>query len=165
MTTQSKNHAPTNFTTAMQPHTALNQIVTSVLDKRSSTWQREDPNSAAQALKAIAVELRKQHPELTEISVDYSGGGDSGCIEAITFLGAEAYGSRICLAKELFSDSGIEKAIDELAWDLAYGQNPDFEINEGGQGVVQVLFEDNEWTVHLHHEENIIQTNDYKYTF
>jgi hypothetical protein len=61
-----------------------------------------------------------------------------------------------------------EQLLDQLAWDLAYGKNPGFEINEGGCGTVRVgVSNDNPdgVTVTLSHSERIIETNDYDYEF
>lgn len=61
-----------------------------------------------------------------------------------------------------------EQLLDQLAWDLAYGKNPGFEINEGGYGTVRVGVSDDNpdgVTVTLSHSERIIKTNDYDYEF
>lgn len=61
-----------------------------------------------------------------------------------------------------------EQLLDKLAWDLAYGENPGFEINEGGYGTVRIrVSTDNPdgVTVTLSHSERIIETNDYDYEF
>lgn len=61
-----------------------------------------------------------------------------------------------------------ENLLDKLAWDLAYGKNPGFEINEGGYGTVRIgVSQDNPdgITVTLSHSERIIETNDYDYEF
>lgn len=61
-----------------------------------------------------------------------------------------------------------EQLLDSLAWDLAYGKNPGFEINEGGYGTVRIgVSTDNPdgITVTLSHSERIIETNDYDYEF
>ena len=61
-----------------------------------------------------------------------------------------------------------EQLLDQLAWDLAYGRNPGFEINEGGYGTVRVGVSDDNpdgVTVTLSHSERIIETNDYDYEF
>lgn len=60
--------------------------------------------------------------------------------------------------------------IDELAWDLAYGRHPGFEINEGGYGTVRITEDTNDAgepiiRVSLSHSERIIETNDYDYEF
>ena len=59
-----------------------------------------------------------------------------------------------------------ERLISDLAWDLAYGQNPGFEINEGGYGKIVITAD--EWDpstvrITLSHSERIIHTNDYEY--
>lgn len=64
------------------------------------------------------------------------------------------------------SNFTAEQMISELAWDLAYGQNPGFEINEGGYGRVVIAADEDDPSlvrVSLSHSERIITTNDYKY--
>lgn len=66
------------------------------------------------------------------------------------------------------SNCSPENLLDTLAWDLAYGRNPGFEINEGGYGTVRIgVSTDNPdgITVTLSHSERIIETNDYDYEF
>lgn len=56
--------------------------------------------------------------------------------------------------------------IDELAWDLAYGRNPGFEINEGGYGRIVIAADEEDPArvrISLSHSERIIETNDYEY--
>jgi hypothetical protein len=60
-------------------------------------------------------------------------------------------------AKQLLSD---------LGWDLAYGRNPGFEVNEGGYGRIVITADKEDPSVariSLSHSERIIETNDYEY--
>lgn len=122
---------------------------------------RDAPEAPAERLKSLAEALKQSYPLLTQIEVDYSGGGDSGSIDSVSFHpGLDAMPGQA-----VTDHDALDRLIDGLAWDIAYGQNPGFEINEGGQGTVTCAVVDGEWTVSLHHEENFIQTNEYKYTF
>ena len=64
------------------------------------------------------------------------------------------------------SNITAEQLISQLAWDLAYGQNPGFEINEGGFGKVNIAADEDDPSlvrVSLSHSERITETNDYEY--
>jgi hypothetical protein len=59
-----------------------------------------------------------------------------------------------------------EKLISDLGWDLAYGRNPGFEVNEGGYGKIVITADEEDPSVvriTLSHSERIIETNDYEY--
>lgn len=69
-----------------------------------------------------------------------------------------------------------DEILDRTAWDLAYGENPGFEINEGGYGDVIVTFRDEyepsdtppteaDILVRLEHKEIVETTNDYEYDY
>jgi len=73
-------------------------------------------------------------------------------------------------------DKAPEEVLDAAAWDLAYGQNPGFEINEGGYGEVIISLRDEyepsdtplvetDILVRLKHSEIIETTNDYEYDY
>lgn len=68
-------------------------------------------------------------------------------------------------------NESISEALDRIGWDIAYGQNPGFEINEGGFGTVAVFLDegldesDVEVKVELQHSERVEVTNDYSYDF
>lgn len=66
------------------------------------------------------------------------------------------------------SNFTAEQMISELAWDLAYGQNPGFEINEGGFGKVNIAADEDDPSlvrVSLSHSWRITKTDDYEYDF
>jgi hypothetical protein len=59
-----------------------------------------------------------------------------------------------------------EQLISDLGWDLAYGRNPGFEINEGAYGRIVITADEEDPSVvriSLSHSERIIETNDYEY--
>lgn len=62
-------------------------------------------------------------------------------------------------------NESIREALDRIGWDIAYGQNPGFEINEGGFGTVAVFLCEDEVMVELKHSERVEITNDYSYDF
>lgn len=151
---------------------------------------------AAGFLRTLFFYLRSQHPELARIEVTYEGSGDSGQIEDVNYfqsptdcvlieiddmapLPDEVAQGKTFQAGQWEPERGFVKngnpvnisarqLIDEFAWDLAYSQNPGFEINEGGYGTISITSdEDDRSTVHirLSHSERIIETNDYEYDF
>ena len=75
---------------------------------------------------------------------------------------------------EALRSVNIEEALDRIGWDIAYGENPGFEINEGGYGTVSVFIDpvadpDNisvpaDIKVELSHSERYEATNDYSYS-
>lgn len=61
-----------------------------------------------------------------------------------------------------------DELLSDLGWDLAYGTNPGFEINEGGYGTITVAVSDldpNEISVTLSHSERYVQTIDTTLSF
>jgi hypothetical protein len=117
-------------------------------------------NFASRVLRDLCALMRQEiEPELCSLQVDYIGSGDSGSVESITLeKGADREAFSICL-----TNPEIEQLIDTLAWDIAYGSHPGFEINEGGQGVVRFSLDEetSEWKGELHHEENIVQVQSF----
>jgi hypothetical protein len=163
-----------------------------------------ESNSQAIAnnLKNVFKYLVTQNPSLHSLHVTYEGSGDSGQIENVVFykLDKNSYSgdseidietnysidksklgcSEIEDKYEYFTnDDGschIYRLLDCLAWDLAYDQNPGFEINEGGFGSVIIEFdtdllstseeiENREIIVKVCHSDRIIETRDSTFTF
>ncbi len=64
------------------------------------------------------------------------------------------------------TNATAEQLISDLGWDLAYGRNPGFEINEGGYGNIVIRADEKDPSlvrILLSHSERIIETNDYEY--
>lgn len=156
-------------------------------------------NKAAESIRAIFLYLKQQCPDLAKIKIDYDGSGDDGQVESICFYDKsedkEPFGIRPLLEQPLPTEvySNVrshflrfdpvnrpvygpsvndtpEQALDTLAWDLAYGQNPGFEDDEGGFGDISVSLDedsddDSTVKVTLSHHKRIEATEDCEYTF
>jgi hypothetical protein len=145
--------------------------------------------SASELLKAIARYLQGLEPNLLTITITYSGGGDSGQTDSMSYgifepnmmettgqsesidkalsdpIPEELWDLYISLRLSGITPSpstlaltSLESLIDDLAWDVAYGLHPGFEVNEGGQGSVILRYSNNKWTGIVDHETNYIST-------
>ena len=87
---------------------------------------------------------------VAKVHAEYSGYGDSGCINCIEYLDAHNKPVNMDMVRAA-SDPQIEGVLYEFL--------PDgFEINEGGQG--DVTIDVAAGTVKLEHQENITETRD-----
>ncbi len=87
---------------------------------------------------------------VAKVKAEYSGYGDSGCINHIAYLDAHDQPVNMDMVREA-SDPEIERVLYEFL--------PDgFEINEGGQG--DVTIDVAAGTVKLEHQENVTETQD-----
>lgn len=87
---------------------------------------------------------------VVRVMAEYSGYGDSGCINHIAYL--DAHGQPVSMDfVRAASDPQIERVLYEFL--------PDgFEINDGGQG--DVTIDVVAGTVKLEHQENVTETRD-----
>lgn len=142
--------------------------------------------AAVLGLRKIFLHLKTACPQLQRIEIEYEGSGDSGQVDSITYGdGTNYFDLPDSLARQPLPTSVVEltlpwkpdanvsadHALAEYGWDVAYGQNPGFEINEGGSGVVTVDIEpDAELSmdnikVYLEHRERVEHVNEYSYDF
>jgi hypothetical protein len=87
---------------------------------------------------------------VAKVKAEYSGYGDSGCINHIAYLDAQDQPINMDMVRSA-SDPEIERVLYEF---LPAG----FEINEGGQG--DVTIDVAAGTVKLDHQENYTETED-----
>lgn len=87
---------------------------------------------------------------VAKVKCEYSGYGDSGCINHIAYLDAQDKPMNMDLVRAA-SDPEIERVLYEF---LPSG----FEINDGGQG--DVTIDVAAGTVRLEHQENVLETRD-----
>lgn len=147
---------------------------------------------AAADLRTLYLYLCSEYPDLRYIEVWYDGCGDSGQVDTIFYCANEESPVLVddaqplpdAVAKGHVRQTGLwqsgvgwvdtaqrsnltaEQMISELAWDLAYGQNPGFELNEGGFGKVNIAADKDDPSlvrVSLSHSQRITETNDYEY--
>jgi hypothetical protein len=165
-----------NINTSFEKSWARHQLA---LEQRKST--------AANKLRTVFAYLKQHIPQLTQITVQYHGSGDSGQVENISFIGNKAIddhpfidaalpadvlalkpaprwnSEKQCVEKPTRLNASPREVIDDAAWDVAYGEHPAFETNEGGYGKV-LVFEDKDnpgqIIVKLEHNE-VIETSNY----
>ena len=105
---------------------------------------------AAKARLKTDVIPRLKQWGVTKIRAEYSGYGDSGCINHIAYLDSQDQPMNMDLVRSA-SDPVIEQMLYEFL--------PDgFEINDGGQGDVTIDVATG--TVTLDHQENVTETRD-----
>lgn len=100
---------------------------------------------------------------VTDITVIYSGCGDSGCVDDITFTPAAPqilipftstvgyYSAGKWEEKEVTKDITIEEFVKELCYELLTLHHPGWEINDGSSGTF--TFNVKEKSIHLGHHE------------
>jgi hypothetical protein len=149
-------------------------------------------------LRAIFIYLLAKCPDLRRIQISYDGSGDSGQIEKIYYLSDRfSYSDQVIVDdSEILPDEiacghevqkgawsqihhkwindeeprneGLREALDRIAWDIVYGQNPGFEMNEGGFGSLYITLDPDkdpsELKIQLEHSERVETTNDYSYS-
>lgn len=151
-------------------------------------------NEAADHLSKVFVYLQSLEPKLVELRITYDGCGDSGQVEDIQYF--DSKGQLLTIDDEQPLPDDIAQGrqhqpgdwvpgegwktsgeaanvsahylIDELAWDLAYGKHPGFEIDEGGCGTISITSDidyPNQVRVNLSHSVRFIETTDYEYSF
>ena len=112
---------------------------------------------------------------VTGIRVEYSGGGDSGCIDSIIYttqtldeneeaafeyisdLSAYGHGAALNLT---YLDSGIYSDIEEFANDKILGDIEDWWNNDGGYGILSILVPSGKYKI----ENTIYFTSTENYT-
>ena len=105
--------------------------------------------TAKARLKAEIIPRLKQWG-VSKVKAEYSGYGDSGCINHIAYLDAQDQPVNMDMVRAA-SDPEIERILYEF---LPAG----FDINEGGQG--DVTIDVTTGTVKLDHQENYTETRD-----
>ena len=87
---------------------------------------------------------------IAKVKAEYSGYGDSGCINHISYLDGQEQPVNMDMVRTA-SDQELERVLYEF---LPEG----FEINEGGQGAVTI--DVTSGTAKLDHQENVTETRD-----
>ena len=103
---------------------------------------------AAKATLKSTIILRLKQWGVAKVKAEYSGYGDSGCINHIAYLDAHDQPVNMDMVRSA-SDPEIERVLYEF---LPSG----FEINDGGQGDVYIDVQAG--TVKLEHEENYTES-------
>lgn len=123
--------------------------------------QKDRTAKAVAGLKAIYAWMEGAGMK-GDIGIHYEGSGDSGQIEDISYHCNSDTSTPPEELKAALAEAGyqagpagviIDDALDCLGWDVAYGTNPGFEINDGGCGTITITrAEDGEIKVIVEHQ-------------
>ena len=103
----------------------------------------------------VAVQVIKDH-NISKIQVDYSGGGDDGCIDEVRFEDIDGKKINVNMTGE------VEHAWDDLLYNMVSDNVEwDWINNDGGHGQMIIDCTKDPWDVKIHHTQRI--TEDYYY--
>jgi hypothetical protein len=122
------------------------------LERLMAEYRRQEESRLETAKARLKNEVipRLKKWSVAKVKVEYSGYGDSGCINHIAYLDALDQPVNMDMVRSA-SDPEIERVLYEFL--------PDgFEINDGGQG--DVTIDVAAGTVTLEHQENVTETRD-----
>jgi len=103
----------------------------------------------------LAVQVIKDH-NIAKIEVDYSGGGDDGCIDEVRF---EDINEKKIYVK---LDGEVEAEWDDLLYDtLSHHIEWDWINNDGGYGQMIIDCTKNPWKVSINHTQRISEDHYY----
>jgi hypothetical protein len=92
------------------------------------TWEQQRQEKYQQAKDDLYAKLA-QHPEITQIVVEYNGAGDDGNIEETSFLKGE---------EVVEVPQSLQEAADEYVWQALEHYKGGWEINDGSFGTVTI---------------------------
>ena len=103
----------------------------------------------------LAVQVIKDH-NIANIEVDYSGGGDDGCIEEVRFEDID--GNKIDVQME----GEIEASWDDLLYNML-GDNIEWDWvnNDGGYGQMKIDCTKTPWKVKIDHTQRVTEDHYY----
>ena len=122
------------------------------LERLMAEYRRQEESRLETAKARLKNEVipRLKKWSVAKVKVEYSGYGDSGCINHIAYLDALDQPVNMDMVRSA-SDPEIERVLYEFL--------PDgFEINDGGQG--DVTIDVAAGTVQIEHQENVTETRD-----
>ena len=103
----------------------------------------------------LAVQVIKDH-NIAKIEVDYSGGGDDGCIDEVRF---EDINEKKIYVK---LDGEVEAEWDDLLYDtLSHHIEWDWINNDGGYGQMIIDCTKNPWKVNINHTQRVCEDHHY----
>ena len=122
------------------------------LERLMAEYRRQEEARLETAKARLKAEIipRLKKWGVAKVQAEYSGYGDSGCINHIAYLNAQGQPVNMDMVRSA-SDPEIERVLYEF---LPAG----FEINDGGQGDVTIDVATG--TVKLEHQENYTETRD-----
>ena len=108
----------------------------------------------------LAVQVIKDH-NISKIEVYYSGGGDDGCIDNITFYTTDP-GSGDQVDIDVIMTSEVEAEWNDLLYDMLNDNIEwDWINNDGGSGYLYIDCTKDPWKVNIDHSQNVRE--DYNY--
>ena len=117
--------------------------------------------------KNLAVQVIKDH-NISNIEVDYSGGGDDGCIDSVRFEDHNENNVNIIYYDHNEKDikikmaREIESEWDDLIYDLLNKHVEwDWINNEGGCGTMVIDCTYNPWNISIDHQQRIMEDHTY----
>ena len=103
----------------------------------------------------LAVQVIKDH-NIAKIEVDYSGGGDDGCIDEVNFTDHNEKAVTYPFNKE------VESTFDDLLYDMLNNNVEwDWINNDGGYGEMIIDCTLDPWKIKINHTQRI--TEDHRY--
>ncbi len=103
----------------------------------------------------IAVQVIKDH-NISNIEVDYSGGGDDGCIDEVRFEDIDGNSIDVQMEKEVdreWDDLLYNMLSDNIEWDWIN--------NDGGYGQMLIDCTKSPWSVKINHTQRICEDHYY----
>ena len=103
----------------------------------------------------LAVQVIKDH-NIANIEVDYSGGGDDGCIDEVRYEDIDGNNINVIL------DGEVEAEWDDLLYNmLSENIEWDWINNDGGYGHMIIDCTKNPWDVKINHSQRITEDHYY----
>ena len=103
----------------------------------------------------LAVQVIKDH-NISSIEVDYSGGGDDGCIDDVRF--EDHNENKI----DVFMEPEVSSEWDDLLYDmLSNNIEWDWINNDGGYGQMTIDCTKTPWKVNINHTQRVCEDHHY----
>ena len=103
----------------------------------------------------VAVQVIKDH-NIASIEVDYSGGGDDGCIDSVRFEDHNENNIDIIMENEIsaeWDDLLYNMLSENIEWDWIN--------NEGGYGQMMIDCTKTPWKVTINHSQRVLEDHYY----
>ena len=103
----------------------------------------------------LAVQVIKDH-NIAKIEVDYSGGGDDGCLDEVRYEDINSNEVDVKL------DGAVEAEWDDLLYDtLSHHIEWDWINNDGGYGQMIIDCTQTPWKVNINHTQRVCEDHYY----
>jgi hypothetical protein len=103
----------------------------------------------------LAVQVIKDH-NISKIIIEYSGGGDDGCIDEVNFEDINEDNVKVDMTKE------VESEWDDLLYDMVSNNVEwDWINNDGGYGQMIIDCTKTPWKVNINHTQRVTEDHYY----